>query len=200
MRKTELFAWLAQRPLDLLATMLARGLNTPPTTSCGRLFDAVAGALDVARERQHYEGQAAIELETLAAQAGDIGDGYAFAVEEAADDPWRLDPGPMWEALLDDLVRGVDRATIAVRFHAGLAAAVAGLAVRLARAEGLSTVAVSGGVVQNRLLFEALARHLEAAGLTLYAHRQVPANDGGLALGQAVVAAARTIAMGQDAN
>jgi len=188
---TELANWLLDQPIDILATMLQRGLNSPMSSSCGRLFDAVAAALDVSRTSVRYEGQAAIELEALAAQHGDDDRAYPFAViepNEAA--PLQLDPTPMWEALLADLHSRELRAAIAVRFHAGLAAAIAGLAARLAREHGADTVALSGGVMQNRILFEGIASRLFAAGLNVLAHEQVPANDGGLALGQAVVAAA----------
>lgn len=191
----ELAAYLRTKPLAVLETMLAKGLNAPPSSSCGRLFDAVAGALGVAREGMSYEGEAAIELEALAAGAGHGADdaAYPFAIDTARE-PWLLDPAPMWRALLDDLVAGVDRGVIAARFHAGLGEAVAVLAARLAARHDVSAVALSGGVMQNRTLFEDVARRLEGVGLEVLAHERVPANDGGLALGQAVVAAARGLA------
>ncbi|MDJ0741355.1 MAG: carbamoyltransferase HypF, partial [Gammaproteobacteria bacterium] len=102
----------------------------------------------------------------------------------------RLDPAPMWRALLDDLRGGVAPAQIAAAFHAGLAVAVADLAAALATRHDVDTVALSGGVMQNKMLFEAVCGRLEAAGLRVLTQRQVPANDGGLALGQAVIAAA----------
>jgi hydrogenase maturation protein HypF len=94
---------------------------------------------------------------------------------------------------LADLQRGVSAGTVAARFHAGLADALAGIAVELCRRHGIDTVALSGGVMQNRTLFEALTQRLSAAGLQSLSHRLVPANDGGLALGQAVIAAAGQI-------
>ena len=195
---SELAAWLHGQPLEVLATMLARRLNAPASSSCGRLFDAVAGALDVSRAGVGYEGQAAIELEALAV-AGEAG--YLFALVEAGDaEPLLLDPAPMWRALLDDLDAGVARARIAGRFHAGLADAVAGLAARLATTQGTDRVALSGGVMQNRTLFEGLVERLHGHRLTVLAHRQVPANDGGLALGQAVIAAAQGLAARPNAN
>lgn len=195
---SELAAWLHGQPLEVLATMLARRLNAPASSSCGRLFDAVAGALDVSRAGVGYEGQAAIELEALAV-AGEAG--YLFALVEAGDaEPLLLDPAPMWRALLDDLDAGVARARIAGRFQAGLADAVAGLAARLATTQGTDRVALSGGVMQNRTLFEGLVERLHGHRLTVLAHRQVPANDGGLALGQAVIAAAQGLAARPNAN
>jgi hydrogenase maturation protein HypF len=189
----ELAEYLGHKPLRVLAKMLERRINAPPSSSCGRLFDAVAAALGLARERASYEGQAAIELETLAAQAAPRDDeAYPFAVDTRGP-TMLLDPAPMWLALLDDLRTRVEAPIVAARFHAGLAAAVAGLAARLAAERNLGDVALSGGVMQNRLLFEAVSGRLERAGLRVLSHRQVPANDGGLALGQAMVAAARQL-------
>lgn len=187
----ELAAYLRQKPLDMLAKMLERGINSPPSSSCGRLFDAVAAALDICREGIHYEGQAAIELEALVAPTAlASAHEYPFGLDDSVS-PWRLDPAPMWRSLLGDLQQAVPGPLIAGRFHGGLAAALASLAIRLAREKDITTVALSGGVFQNRTLFEALVRHLETAGLCVLSHQRVPANDGGLALGQAVIAAAR---------
>lgn len=180
---------LAAQPLAVLERMCARGLGAPASTSAGRLFDAVAAALDICFDGIAYEGQAAIELETAARQAGPAaGPGYAFAIHPQAE-RLVLDPAPMWTALLDDLAAGVPAAVIAARFHAGLAAALAGWVRQAARAAGVGTVALSGGVFQNRTLFEALLADLQQGGLAVLSHRQVPCNDGGLALGQAVLAA-----------
>jgi hydrogenase maturation protein HypF len=185
----EITGFLAEKPLAILEAMLSKGINSPLTSSCGRLFDAVAAVLGSSRDRITYEGQAAIELEALAAAATDGCGGYPFARKE--DNGLRiLDPAPLWEALFDDLARGVKKEVIAARFHSGLAEAVADLACTLATEHGVPTVALSGGVFQNRTLFEAVAARLRSAGLQVLAHRRVPANDGGLALGQAAVAAA----------
>jgi hydrogenase maturation protein HypF len=185
----ELTRWLVPRPLEMLAAMMDRGLNSPLSSSCGRLFDAVAGALGVCRERASYEGQAAIELEHLARRAAGAPGGYPFGIRRG--EAWCLEPGPMWEALFSDLARGVPVEAIAARFHAGLADAVGGMAADLAARHGVDTIALSGGVFQNRTLFEAVARGLRGRGLRVLAHRQVPSNDGGLSLGQATAAAAR---------
>lgn len=188
----EFARWLAPRPLATLQAMLRQGLNCPPSSSCGRLFDAVAAVLGICRERVGYEGQAAIELEALAATVpGDRG-GYTFATV-AGPGTGVLDPAPLWEPLLTDLRRGVAPAVVAARFHHGLAAGVAGLAAGLAAAHGLDTVALSGGVFQNRLLLEGIAGRLRAAGLAVLTQRDVPANDGGLALGQAAIGAAHCL-------
>jgi hydrogenase maturation protein HypF len=136
-----------------------------------------------------YEGQAAIELETRCGPLEGAG-GYPFAVAEDEDDgPRVLDPTPMWQALCDDLAAGAVPRDLAARFHAGLADAVTALSAELAASQGIATVALSGGVFQNRTLFEALTARLRAAGLEVLTHRRVPSNDGGIALGQAVAAA-----------
>lgn len=181
---------LRGKPLTVLDAMMRRGLNAPEASSAGRLFDAVAAAVGVCPERVSYEGQAAIELEALAAAAMDdaAATPYPFATQDA---PRVLTFAPMWRALLGDLAGGVPSAVIAARFHKGLAAAVAGLAARLAAAEGLDTVALGGGVFQNRLLLEGVGAALAAAGLRVLVPEAIPANDGGLALGQAVIVAAR---------
>ena len=196
---------LRRRPLRLIEEMIQKRLNSPRTTSAGRLFDAVAAALGVCADGVAYEAQAAIELETLARCALDEV-GYAFAIDhgDSGDRNERnernerndrnarclqLDPTPMWTALLDDLTARVPAAIIAARFHAGLATAVAELAVQAAHRHGVQTVALSGGVFQNRTLFEATHKALSERGLRVLTHRRVPTNDGGLALGQSVIAA-----------
>ncbi|TCT20209.1 carbamoyltransferase HypF [Thiobaca trueperi] len=187
----EVIRRLAGKPLGLLRTLIQRGLNAPLSSSAGRLFDAVAAALGPGGERMLYEGQAAIELEALAAGAmASVGTGYHFAIC-AETSAMILDAAPMWGALCDDLAQGVAHEQIAARFHAGFAAAIVDLAVTLAGRHGLGTVALSGGVMQNRILLEALDTGLRGAGLRVLIQRQVPANDGGLALGQACIAAAR---------
>jgi hydrogenase maturation protein HypF len=189
----EMVRYLAAKPLATLDTMMARSLNSPLTSSAGRLFDAVAAALGICRDAIAYEGQAAIELETLALRAaGGEGGAYPFGLVMAGD-RWLLDPAPMWRALLADLASGRNPGSMAARFHRGLAQGAADLTGRLAGERGIATIALSGGVFQNKTLFEAIVQRLRHQGLRVLTHRQVPANDGGLALGQAVVAAATLI-------
>lgn len=192
----ELRAWLEHQPLGLLTAMIERAFQAPRSSSCGRLCDAVAAALGICREGVSYEGQAAMELETLANRALEgAGAGYPFGILETAEG-WVLEPAPLWDALLDELLAGVDRAQIAARFHLGLVAGLSALAVGLARCQGLDTLALSGGVLQNRILFEGLVGRLRDRGFRVLTQRQVPSNDGGIALGQAAVAAARLVGEG----
>jgi hydrogenase maturation protein HypF len=184
------------KQLGVLAAMMRQNLNAPEASSAGRLFDAVAASIGIYRERVSYEGQAAIELEALAASAMDNADAtpYPFStgtVSAPEGSPPILGFAPLWCAILADLAKAVAPALIAARFHKGLAAAVAQLAIRLASQEQLETVALTGGVFQNQLMLEGVACVLGNAGLRVLAPQSIPANDGGLALGQAVIAAAR---------
>ena len=181
---------LGQRQVGILEQMTKSGINAPLSSSAGRLFDAVAATLGVCPEATSYEGQAAIELEVLAergaqgASAGypaDIGEGTLRTIG------W----GSLWRVLLEDLHAGTPREIIAARFHRGLAAGLARLAIELARGRGFERVVLSGGVMQNRLLLRDIASTLRDAGLQVLIPQRVPANDGGIALGQAVISAAR---------
>ncbi|MDP9023047.1 MAG: carbamoyltransferase HypF [Actinomycetota bacterium] len=153
------------------------------TTSAGRLFDAVSALLGI-RGRVTYEGQAAIELEARA-HAVAPADAPVYPVDV---DHGVLDPAPLLAAMLDERRRGVDVARIAAGFHAGLAAATVRLATELARQRQLHTVALSGGVFQNVRLTHLVADQLREDGFGVLVHRSVPANDGGIAIGQAAIA------------
>jgi hydrogenase maturation protein HypF len=179
---------LRRRPIGIIAKMIEGGVNSPPTSSCGRLFDAVAAALDICPDGIAYEGQAAMELEAICRDVQTAA-GYRFGSYED-DGLWVLDPTPMWERLFADLADATPPTRISARFHVGLADAVVELSARVAATHAVHAVAVSGGVFQNRTLFERVCAGLRARGLQVLSHRRVPANDGGLALGQAVSAAA----------
>ncbi|MBR7839680.1 carbamoyltransferase HypF, partial [Actinospica durhamensis] len=167
-----------------------RGVNAPLTSSAGRLFDAV-GALVGLRDVISFEGQAAIELEQNADRAEQ--GAYALSVVEPArpGEPLRLRGAELVRAAALDVVAGVTGPVVAARFHRGVAGAIAQVCLRLREETGVETVALSGGVFQNVLLIGEVVRQLEDAGMQVLTHRQVPANDGGISLGQAAVAAAR---------
>ncbi len=191
----ELHAFLRDKPLAALDSMLAAGVNCPPASSCGRLFDAVAAAAGVCREQALYEGQAAIEFEALADCATlDQEDArIAYAFELTATALPAIDAAPMWHELLADLQRSTPVPVISARFHKGLAIALVRVIERLRSVTSFDTVALSGGVWQNSVLLEQVLQRLAGCGLRVLTHRQVPSHDGGLALGQAVVAAARAL-------
>ncbi len=200
--RLEAHAYLSGKPRALLDIMIGKGLNTPPASSCGRLFEAVAAALGVCRERQAYEGEAAACIEALADDAVQSGDRggvyYPFKLSLLpANGFLQLDPAPLWDAILDDLADEIPVGSMALRFHHGLARALveatSQIVARRMKQTTLDTVALSGGSFQNRILFEAVASSLREAGLVVLTHAEVPANDGGLALGQAAIGAARCI-------
>jgi hydrogenase maturation protein HypF len=174
--------------LALYRQMLDRRLNSPLTSSCGRLFDAVAAILGV-RQAVSYEGQAAIELEALA-ESGIAGEPFPFALHPAKE-AWQLDFRPLITALVAALAQGKQRANLARTFHRTLAQAALAVCRGIRLESGRDLVALSGGVFQNRLLTEDLANTLEAAGFTVLVHRLLPPNDGCISLGQAVVAGHR---------
>lgn len=202
----DLCRFLDTKPRDLLDSMIARGLNSPLASSCGRLFDAVAAAAGVCPERALYEGQAAVEFETLIDRDVLVRESdalaYPFAIRHAGSDGLStLDPSPMWHALLGDLQRAKPVPVISARFHKGLAIGIVEMVSRInalgrAQPNGPTrrTVALSGGVFQNRVLLEQVVTRLEHRGFRVITHHQTPFNDGGLALGQAVVAAAQALA------
>ena len=199
----DLHQFLAAKPRSLLDSMIAQGINSPQASSCGRLFDAAAAAAGVCRERALYEGQAAIEFEAMVDEHTMMHEddelAYPFAIPrlKASNLPY-VEPLAMWQALLGDLILKTPVPVIAARFHKGLAIVIARMVEKLSRHESgdepIRTVALSGGVFQNRVLLEQVVARLGALDFRVLTHRQVPANDGGLALGQAVVAAARSIA------
>ena len=169
---------------DAVVSMARRGVNAPRTSSAGRLFDAVAALLGV-RDEISYEGQAAAELEQLA----DVAEAGVYRAGIAPGDPFRASGADLVAAAVADLAAGVAREVIAARFHNGLAALITGGCVLVRERHGLSTVALSGGVFQNLLLLDRTVAGLTARGFTVLTHSRVPCNDGGISLGQAVVAA-----------
>jgi len=167
----------------ILRAQLEKKINAPMTSSMGRLFDAAA-ALASVRQTVNYEGQAAIEFEALA-DAAEVGK-YSFGLKQD-----KVQVRTAIEALIRDVLAGVDLSKVSARFHNGLAESVRDLCLRIRAETGLDEVALSGGVWQNITLLRRTLSLLKEDGFRVYIHREVPANDGGLSLGQAVIAAAR---------
>jgi hydrogenase maturation protein HypF len=179
-----------QKQVAVLVRMAERRVNSPLTSSCGRLFDAVS-ALAGIRQRVNYEAQAAIELE--AAIADDVeGSGYPFELR-ADGSRWIIDTRPLFVALVDDLKCGVPAGIVSRRFHEGFVDVLARVAKLIRDKTGVQNICLSGGSFQNVFLLENLKRKLEADGLNVFTHSEVPCGDGGLSLGQALVAAHRRI-------
>ncbi|BCB91901.1 carbamoyltransferase HypF [Phytohabitans suffuscus] len=171
----------------VLGHQLQTGFGCVPTSSMGRLFDAVASLAGL-RHTVDHEAEAATALEGRARAYTGAVEPYRFAL--TGDDPVRADPGPVLRAAVRDLRDGAPAGYLAARFHAGVAALVADLAEACRERTGLSVVALGGGVFQNALLLRAARDGLEARGFTVLRPRSLPPNDGGIALGQILVAAA----------
>jgi hydrogenase maturation protein HypF len=173
-----------ERNRRIVIQMLRQQLNAPPTSSCGRLFDAVAALIGV-RDHNVYEGQAAVELEQLLEP-----DDRAYTGSIAkTNGTWILDPAPILLQIIRDVRAGVSRALISARFHNGLVQLLADAVVRVGGETGLERVALSGGVFQNAYLSTRLENLLASLGWEVFSHREVPANDACIALGQAYVGA-----------
>jgi len=177
---------------EALAVLLRKGIASPWTTSMGRLFDAVSSIAGLCDEAS-FEGQAAMALEFAAEryEKNAPGDetGSLFAITRGEDNPamWVADWRPLIEMLIKERREGSSPERIAYRFHLALTDLIGQIAEHAA----LPRVVLTGGCFQNVLLLRLARRRLEQAGFTVYSHRQVPPNDGGLSLGQAVVAAMR---------
>ncbi len=179
---------LERRQVAVLVRMAERGVNSPLTSSCGRLFDAVS-ALTGIRKRVNYEAQAAIELEAAIAGESESA-GYPFELR-AEGRGWIIDTRPLFEALVNDLKRGVPAGIISRRFHEGFVDVLARVANLIHAKTGVNNICLSGGSFQNVFLLEHLRRRLESDSLNVFTHSEVPCGDGGLSLGQALVAAHR---------
>jgi hydrogenase maturation protein HypF len=167
----------------ILRAQLERKINTPMTSSMGRLFDAAA-ALAGVRQKVNYEGQAAIEFEALAdsAEAGK----YSFGLNQD-----KVELRSVVEALIKDSAAGIPIQKISARFHNGLADMAREACLKIKSETGINEVALSGGVWQNMTLLQKTMQLLENSGFKIYIHHEVPTNDGGLSLGQAMIAASR---------
>ncbi len=169
--------------MAIVDTMLARRLNCFDTSSCGRLFDAVSSIVGL-RHEVTFEGQAAIELEMIADPA--VERVYPYVIGEA--DVAQLDMRPMIDAIVRDLSRAVPGSDIAAAFHNTIAKLIVDVCANIRQRDGLNRVCLSGGTFQNMFLLERAVRGLRQNGFEVFLHSKVPPNDGGIALGQAVIA------------
>jgi hydrogenase maturation protein HypF len=190
----EIFRRLSAVPRATLDAMIASGTNAPLASSCGRLFDAAAAIAGLAWGAQNYEGEAAMRFEAAIdpgamAEPDDLAYPFAIPLLGGRGLPY-IEPLAVWRAMLGDLVLGTPPGVMAARFHRGLARAVIRMAERLVAGSAIDTVALSGGVFQNATLFALVHDGLTAQGLSVLSHSRTPANDGGIALGQAVIALA----------
>ena len=185
---------LDEQTRSITATMIERNINSPRTSSMGRLFDAAAAVLGICGQAT-YEGEPAIELEAAAWRA--LGsktvrlDGNHTGVFTPADDSPILDPQPLIETLLNGIEAGAPADRLALGFHIAITHATTHIAYEICDREGLDTVALSGGVFMNRLLLKLLTHELKDAGLAVLVPHTVPVNDGCIAYGQAAIARAR---------
>lgn len=189
-----LLGTLDEQTRSVTATMIERGINSPRTSSMGRLFDAAAAILGIC-DKATYEGEPAIELEAAAWRALDGKtvrlDGNHTGVFTSADDSPILDPQPLIEALLNGIEAGAPADRLALDFHIAIVRSSARIAREICAREGIDTVALSGGVFMNRLLLQLLTHELKDVGLAVLVPHAVPVNDGCIAYGQAAIARAR---------
>ncbi|MFN6525550.1 carbamoyltransferase HypF [Nostoc sp. ChiSLP03a] len=192
----EIVKFLKNKPLQLLNQLIEKRINSPPASSVGRLFDAVAAAIGIYREECSYEGQAAIAMEAIVDVSSLNNDKetliYPFNFS-FSDSIYCIDQRPMWQALLNDLQQQIPQPVIATKFHQGLANAIVEMVQHLSQENLINQVALTGGVFQNCILLEQVTKRLQTLGIKVLTHSLVPANDGGLSLGQAVIAAAQLI-------
>lgn len=189
---------LDEQTRSITATMIERGINSPRTSSMGRLFDAAAAILGICGQAT-YEGEPAIELEAAAwraldgkiARFPDDNVGYSTSGPSWLDGPDVLDQKALFEALLEGIEAGVPADKLALGFHVAVTRSSARIAREICTREGIDTVALSGGVFMNRLLLQLLTRELKSAGFTVLVPHTVPVNDGCIAYGQAAVARTR---------
>ena len=189
---------LDEQTRSVTATMIERGINSPRTSSMGRLFDAAAAILGIC-DKATYEGEPAIELEAAAwralssesaCPAGNIA-GFSVTESSRPDACHVLNSRSLIEALLEGIRAGTATYRLALDFHIAIARSSARIAREICAREGIDTVALSGGVFMNRLLLQLLTRELKSMGLTVLIPQTVPVNDGCIAYGQAAVASAR---------
>ncbi|MEH2459430.1 carbamoyltransferase HypF [Nostoc sp.] len=192
----EIVKFLNKKPLKLLNQLMEKGINSPPASSVGRLFDAVAAAIGICRDECSYEGQAAIAMEAIIDVISLNNDKetliYPFDFI-FSDSIYCIDPRPMWQTLLNDLQQQIPQSVMAAKFHQGLANAIVEMVKYLCQENLINQVVLTGGVFQNCILLQQVSKRLQTFGIKVLIHSLVPANDGGLSLGQAVIVAAKLI-------
>lgn len=185
------FSRMEPKDVATVTKMVRGGINSPLTSSMGRLFDAIASLIGL-RDRITFEAEAAIELEAAASSASADAAPYPFEIFEAKyDRPLAVSALPLVRAVVDDINDGTGKAEIAARFHATAARMITDTAGQIRENSGLERVVLSGGVFQNRLLSRLAEASLAKAGFTVFTHEKIPANDGGVSLGQAAIALER---------
>lgn len=184
LRAQEYFSGLKLDEINMIIKQIQRGINCPLTSSCGRLFDAVSALLGICT-RVDYEGQGAIELEEIA-DTSYQGEGYCFDLN-SGQFPITISTRKMWQEMLEDMSRGIKLEVISAKFHQTIAQMILATCQAVLSKLPSKKVILSGGVMQNKILMEKLVKILEEKGFEPLTHSQVPANDGGLSLGQAVI-------------
>ncbi|MBE9005686.1 carbamoyltransferase HypF [Fortiea sp. LEGE XX443] len=187
--------FLQKKPLNLLNQLIEKSINSPPASSVGRLFDAVAAAIGICTEECSYEGQAAIALESLV-NVNILNNHeekliYPFNFSFSDNNIYCIDSAPMWSALLSDLQQQTPQPVIAAKFHNSLANAVVKMVKYLCQEYLIHQVILTGGVFQNTILLELVTKQLQTSEINVLTHSLIPTNDGGLSLGQAIITAAK---------
>jgi len=182
-RRLSFLDTLNETQLSIIMEMIEKDINSPSTSSLGRFFDGIA-ALAGIRSQVAFEGQAAMELEMLAATSA--GECYEYAWSH--DRRIQVDPDPIIRGIVKDIEHGIATELVSAKFHATLIALFTDLCLAIQKQSGLSIVALSGGCFQNAILLSGLCRSLQKRGFQVLTHEKVPANDGGIALGQALIA------------
>ncbi|ALF53221.1 carbamoyltransferase [Nostoc piscinale CENA21] len=190
----EILKFLEKKPLKLLNQVIKKGINSPPASSVGRLFDAVAAAIGICTEACSYEGQAAIALESLV-DVNILNNNeenliYPFNFN-FSDNIYCIDSAPMWSALLSDLQQQIPQSVIAAKFHQSLAKITVKMIKLLCQEYQIQQVVLTGGVFQNTILLQLVTQQLQTSNINVLTHNLVPTNDGGLSLGQAIITAAQ---------
>jgi hydrogenase maturation protein HypF len=178
---------IENKKLLIIEKMIDQKINSPLTSSCGRLFDAISSLLGI-RDEVSYEGQAAMELESLCTFR--IEEKYKFSIYKEGE-KFIIDPQEIFIEVVNDLKKGIDKRVIAVKFHNTVAEFTVDLCGRIRKKSSINKVALSGGVFQNRYLTEKIISLLKKDDFQVYIQRKVPSNDGGISLGQAVVAGSK---------